>query len=281
MGVNKSILREKHIGRKRKEDDTVGLRRDLYADDDEWSKITSAVGEKIQDAGIMDIQDRSITFNKDEATTTKEEEYKMQNDEVKDRFENTAQYLKFVNAHIAEKHSKLEKLKQESEKFEKELASLRPNRQRNKSDLDMLNYKDIKSDDVRNVLSIIEKERDEAKAKVEHFSSKFKQANEELLKKNTEIKDIESELDSIKNQEATQKNEYQKEGNAMNIIQNELSSLNSKEETAKIYGAINSLVVLLNSKNQETLNELNSMKSEFNKMKKDYEEALLKSNKKK
>ena len=47
----------------------------------------------------------------------------------------------------------------------------------------------------------------------------------------------------------------------MGTIHDELSSLDSKGETGKIYGAINSLVVLLNSKNQETLNELNSIKS--------------------
>ena len=272
---------DRHIGRKRKNDDNFGLRRDLDSDDEEWAKITSAVGEKIQDADMMDIQDRSITFNKADTVQTKEEDYKMQQEEAKDRVENTAQYLKFVNAHLAEKHSRLEKLKEESEKFEKELASLRPDGQRTKSDLDLLNYKDIRTDDVRNVLSILEKERDEAKAKVEHFSSKLKHANEELVKKDTQVKEIESEMASIKNQEALQKDEVQQEGNVMNDIKKELSSLNSTEETKKIYGAINSLVVLLNSKNQETVNELNSMKSEFNKMKKDYEEALLKLKKKK
>ena len=95
------------------------------------------------------------------------------------------------------------------------------------------------------------------------------------------MENVKSELIEIKNKELSQKNETTNEQNPMEIIQKELSSLDSKGETGKIYGAINSLVVLLNSKNQATLNELNSIKSEFNNMKKEYDKALQKLNKKK
>jgi len=50
--------------------------------------------------------------------------------------------------------------------------------------------------------------------------------------------------------------------------------MGSKNESEKIFGAINSLIVLLNSKNDSTLNELKSIKSEFNKMKLDYEKVM-------
>ena len=90
-----------------------------------------------------------------------------------------------------------------------------------------------------------------------------------------------SELDSIKDNELSQNNETIKEENAMEVIQNQLTSLDSKAETGKIFGAINALVILLNSKNQETLNELNSIKSEFNSMKNEYDKAIQKLNKKK
>ncbi len=100
---------QKHIGRKRKHnDDTVGLRRDLTADDDEWTRITTGIGEKIEDVAVMDVQDRSITFNKNETVVTKEEDYKEKNEEFKDHFGTTAQYVKFVNAHLAAKKSKLD-----------------------------------------------------------------------------------------------------------------------------------------------------------------------------
>ncbi len=229
----------------------------------------------------MDIQDRTITFNKDEASTTKEKEFKNKSEEFKDHVGNTAQYLKFVNAHLAAKQSKLIELKKQSEDFEKEVSKLKPQDQRSKSDLDLINYKEIKSDDIRKVLSILEKDQDEARSKVEHFSAKLSQANEELEKKNSEMDNVKSELTNIKNNELSQKNETTREENTMGTIHKELSSLDSKGETGKIYGAINSLVVLLNSKNQETLNELNSIKSEFKNMKIEYDKAIQKINKRK
>ena len=283
MFVEKKILTDRHILRKKKYDvdDIVGIRRDHNLDDKEWARIIAGDREKKQDQFGMDVQDRTITFNKNEATRTKEEEYKKKNVEFKDHVDNIAQYLKFVNAHLAAKQSKLMELKKRSEDFENEVAKLKPQDQRTKSDLDLINYNEIKSDDVRIVLSNLEKDRDEAKIKVEHFSTKLSLANEELEKKNSEMENVKSELIATKNKELIQKNETTKEENVMDNIHKELSSLDSKGETGKIYGAINSLVVLLNSKNQETLNELNSIKSEFSNMKKEYQKAFKKLDQKK
>ncbi len=283
MFEEKKFLTDKHILRKKKYnvDDTLGLRSKHGSDDKEWAKIIAGEEEKKQDQFIMDVQDRTITFNRDEATTTKEKEFRNKNKEFKDHVNNTAQYLKFVNAHLAAKQAKLIELKKQSEDFENEVAKLKPQDQRTKSDLDLINYKEIKSDDIRKVLSILEKDRDEAKSKVEHFSTKLSQANEELENKNSEMENAKSELVNIKNNELSQKNEPTKEENTMGTIHKELSSLDSKGETGKIYGAINSLVVLLNSKKQETLNELNSIKSEFKNMKIEYDKAIQKINKRK
>ena len=273
---------EKHILRKRKDldEEIVGLRRDVDSDDEEWNKITAGVGEKIEAADIEEVAARTITFNQEEATRTKEDEYKEKSSDFKDGFGNTAQYLKFINAHLAAKKSKLDQLKLKSRQFDSVLASLKPSDAKTKEDFDQLNYKEIKSEDVRNILKILEKEREQAKERVEHFSSQLTKANEDLLTKEKQVNEIESELANIKNKELIEetelKNELQKEENPMNIVKKELSSLGSNSESEKIFGAINSLVVLLNSKNQETVNELNAMKSEFNKMKQDYEEALRK-----
>jgi len=283
MFIENKILTDKHILRKKKYnvDGIVDQRSDHDSEDKEWAKIIAGEAEKEQGQFVMDIQDRTITFNKDEAETTKEKEFKNKSKEFKDHVGNTAQYVKFVNAHLAAKQSKLIELKKQSEDFEKEVSKLKPQDQRSKSDLDLINYKEIQSDDIRKVLSILEKDQDEAKSKVEHFSAKLSQANEELEKKNSEMDNVKSELVNIKNNELSQKNETTREENTMGTIHKELSSLDSKGETGKIYGAINSLVVLLNSKNQETLNELNSIKSEFKNMKIEYDKAIQKINKRK
>ncbi len=69
-------MTDRHILRKKKYDvdDIVGKRRVHNSDDKEWARIIAGDKEKEQDQFVMDIQDRTITFNRDEATTTKEEE---------------------------------------------------------------------------------------------------------------------------------------------------------------------------------------------------------------
>ena len=86
----------------------------------------------------------------------------------------------------------------------------------------------------------------------------------------------------IEKKESSNESKIATEDDAIKILQNQLSTLASKSETEKIFGAINSLVVLLNSKNQATVNELNAVKSEFNKMKQEYDKIMnsLKQNKK-
>jgi len=66
----------------------------------------------------------------------------------------------------------------------------------------------------------------------------------------------------------------EKEHDGVENIQNELKSIASQNESEKIFGAINSLVVLLNSRNQATLNEIKLVKSEFNKMKQEYSKVM-------
>ena len=103
--------------------------------EDEWAHLTETenkdsktedgIGSKIDSGEANDVLDRSVTF-KEKEFKTKEEKYKKKSEDFKDNFGTTAQYLKFVNAHIAEKTSKLDKLKQDKEKFEQDLASLNP-----------------------------------------------------------------------------------------------------------------------------------------------------------
>jgi len=65
MFVEKKILTDRHILRKKKYDvdDIVGIRRDHNLDDKEWARIIAGDREKKQDQFVMDVQDRTITFN--------------------------------------------------------------------------------------------------------------------------------------------------------------------------------------------------------------------------
>ena len=268
------ILQEKHINKKKPDvDDIIGLRRDLRHDDDEWSHIAKSVGEKIDDGDVMEIQDRAITFNDDNYVKTNEEIYRDKSDDFKDRFGNTAQYLKFVNAHLMEKKKRLDKILTEKDRFDNDIASLNPN-QTTKEQLDKLDYNKVKTGDIKIVLKHIQNERDLIKEKIEHFTRQISQANEELSNKNKQIDEIKIELTYVETIENSNKSKIEKEEDVAEGIQKELKSLAPNNESEKIFGAINSLVVLLNSKNQATLNELNAVKDECKKMKQEYDKVM-------
>jgi len=258
-------LIRKHIARKKKDEDDK---------DEESYHITIPLGDRVVDE-IIDIPDRSITFNKDPIKTP-EESYRDEVKEVKDDFLNTAQYIKFVNAHLAEKKSKVKQFNEAIDRFDREVAALKSGPQKTKEDLDLINYKNIRPEDVKKVLTLLDAESEAAKAKLDHFTAQAKLAEKQFMEKNEQMDDIKSELKVIEKKFSSKDLKGEKEGESIESIQNELNSVDSKDDAEKIFGAINSLAVLLNSKNQATLDELNSVKSEFNKMKQEYDIALKK-----
>lgn len=274
-------MEKKHINRKKSHipDETTNFKLNTNTDD-EWSRFEPSIGEKILSEEIFEVPDRAITFDRKKFVTNKEEEFNEKTKEFKDDFTNTAQYLKFINAHLAEKKNHLDKVVAEKEQFTDDISILNPNLV-TKEQLDKKNYTKLKADDVRKVLANLEEEKDLLKEKIDHFTSQMSQAELELLNKNNQVDEIKSELSlSDVNDESVQ-SKIINEDNTVHDIQEELKSIASKNESEKIFGAINSLVVLLNSKNQATLNDLNSVKSEFKKMKQDYNKVMTELQKKK
>ncbi len=267
-------MEKKHINRKKSyvPDGISDFKINVNTDDDEWSRYQPSIGEKIISEEIFEVPDRAITFDRRKFIASKEKEYNDKSVEFKDDFTNTAQYLKFINAHLAEKKNHLDKIVADKEQFSDDIAMLNP-KLLTKDQLDKKNYSQLKSDDVRKVLKNVEEERDLLKEKIEHFTSQMSQAKEELLNKNNQVEVIKSELSLEEINESTQ-SETINEEHSISDIQQELKSVASQNESEKIFGAINSLVVLLNSKNQATLNELSTVKNEFNKMKQEYSKVM-------
>lgn len=241
--------------------------------DDEWGNLGTGFNEKIEAGEVMDIQDRAITFNDEKYVTTKEEDYKIELNKFKDKIGDTGQYLKFVNAHLIQKNDHLNKVLADRDRFFEDLATLNPENI-TKDQLDKKNYNKLKVEDVRKVLEYVQEERDTIKDKIEHFSTQINLAKKELENKNKEVDEIKIELTFTESSENSNKISDDEANNATESIQKEIKSLSSKNESEKIFGAINSLIVLLNSKNESTLNELKSVKSEFSKMKQDYDKIM-------
>jgi len=261
-------LEKKHINKRKKyEDDWSNFHRG------DWSNLNDRVDDKIDPGEILDIQDRAITFNADKIVKTTEDKYKEQSKEFKDGFRNTAQYLKFVNAHLANKKDHVDKILAAKDQFAIDIAALNPELL-TKEQLDNKNYNKLKSDDIRSVLERLEEEKDILKEKIEYFTSKTAQANEELDNKNNQVIEIKSNISDTEMTDDSVESKIEKEHDGVENIQNELKSIASQNESEKIFGAINSLVVLLNSRNQATLNEIKLVKSEFNKMKQEYSKVM-------
>jgi len=262
-------LEKKHIN-KRKNSDEDDWSNFNHSD---WRNLNESLEEKMDSGEILDIQDRAITFNADKIVKTLEDKYKEQSNEFKDGFGNTAQYLKFVNAHLANKKDHVDKILASKDQFAMDIAALNPELL-TKEQLDNKNYNKLKSDDVRSVLQQLEEEKDTLKEKIEYFTNKTTQANEELDNKNNQVIVIKSKISDTEMTDDSVESNIEKGNDGVDDIQKELKSIASQNESEKIFGAINSLVVLLNSKNQTTLNEISLVKSEFNKMKQEYSKVM-------
>ena len=267
-------MEKKHINRKKSyvPDDLTDFRFNAKPDDDTWSRFQPTIGEKIISEEIIPVPDRSITFNRNEFVKM-EDNYNNETKEFKDKFSNTAQYLKFLNAHLAEKRDHIDKIVSKQDRFDDDIAALNPE-YASKEQLDRMDYNKIKVADVQKVLEQIQNERDLIKEKIEHFSDQINQAKVELTNKDKQIGGIKSEIALVETIENLSQSEIEKKEDVAEVIQKELKSLAPKNESEKIFGAINSLVVLLNSKNQATLNELNAVKNEFKKMKQEYDKVM-------
>ena len=264
-------MERKHINRKKQyAPDGITDHKLNSNTDDDWSRFEKSIGDKILSEEIFEVPNRAITFDRSNFVKDKEKEFNEKTEEFKDDFSNTAQYLKFVNAHLAEKQNHLDKFVADKEQFTDDIAALNPNLL-TKEQLDKKNYTQLKSDDVRKVLVNIEEERDLLKEKIDHFTFQMSQAKQELDNKNIQVDKIKFEL----SQEILDESPKPiSDDQTVSDIQQELKLLSSKNESEKIFGAINSLVVLLNSKNQNTLNELSVVKNEFNKMKQEYTKVM-------
>ncbi len=76
----------------------------------------------------------------------------------KDQMGNTTQYLKFINAHLAAKKERLDKIKEREKKFKEEIESLQGNAIKPRAELDKINYKHITENDTKSLVIHMESE---------------------------------------------------------------------------------------------------------------------------
>ncbi len=250
---------EKHLKRIKKSESGI-------TEDDEWDEIPT-LGQKIEEQIIEEVPDRSIAIIRENKNNF--EAYEKDASELKDEFSNTAQYFEEIKKQIQDKNTDFQRFKKDTERFNKEITTLNPTKQKIKFNLDNLNYKEVKVAKIKQELVQLEIERQEIKSKIIHFTNQIKQAQTEFDFKIEQIEDIKLELKRLEKKESLQQ-KIHTEQEALDLIKQELGSVGDIKESNRIHRTVNTLVDLLNSKNQITLNELNSVKDEFSKLQTKY-----------
>ncbi len=258
-------MQEKHLKRIKKSDsgDTT---------EDEWEEIPT-LGQKIDDQLLEEVLDRSIEIKKEHRTNL--DAYEKDAPKIKDDFTNTAQYFKIVKKHLEEKNRDFKKFKEDNERFDKEVEILKPKKYELKFDPNNLKYKDVKVSKLKQELARLENERQEIKTMITHFNNQIQQAQTEFDFKVEQIEDIKLELQRLEKKEALQQ-KINTEQEAIEVIKQELDIIGNEEDSKRIFRTVNTVVDLLNSKNQITVNELNSVKKEFSELQKKYVELMSK-----
>jgi len=263
--VLKLSMEEKHLKRIKKAESG-------RTEEDEWKEIPT-LGEKIDDQILEEIPDRSFKIKKEHWTNI--DAYEKDAPKIKDDFSNTAQYFRIVKKHLEEKNLDFEKFKKNKENFDKEVEILKPKKHEMKFDLNNLNDKEIKVTKLKQELVELETERQEIKTMIVHFNNQIQQTQAEFDFKVEQLDDIKLELQRLEKKEALHQ-KIHTEQEAVDVIKQELEVIGNVGESKRIFRTVNTLVDLLNSKNQITVNELNSVKKEFSELQKKYVELMSK-----
>ncbi len=229
---------EKHLNR---------ITEKAAEEDDEWSHITG-VGSKIEVIDPLSVTDRSIIFGKDVAPSTKEDMVKEKTDEFKDQMGNTTQYLKFINAHLAAKKEKLDKIKEREKKFKEEIESLQGDTVRPRAELDKINYKYITENDTNSLIVHMKSELEQIREKLSHQESQMEKTRTEIQKKEGQLKHLQEEI-TEKNKTKTQVQE-----DPLTVIREELAKLGISGDSGKIASALSTLSGIVNKDQQHAAN---------------------------
>jgi chromosome segregation ATPase len=199
-------------------EDKKGLdaKKDVAAED-EWAhlaggddgSIQTKIEKKIQAVDAADVNDRSITFGKQQQVgqKTKLDFVREEARNAMDAAGNTGQYIRFVNKHIDSQKREIDKIKKIKERFDHEIDLLQSNRYK----IDTLNNNLLPKPDVKTITESLHQlllEKGITKSKLDNLKNEIGAVEEELQQQENQIEEVSEE---IKNKNLVSVNEDNKE----------------------------------------------------------------------
>ncbi len=160
--------------------------------EDEWSHIAGEIKQS-EPQDPMAPKERIIEFSNKFQNTTKEDAVRAKSKEFADQMTNTDQYFKFANGMIKERLDKLQKIKQDEQRFLGEVSVLQ-NKVKTRYELEKLNPKHITIDNMKNLLTILEDECEKMKDRLLYQELIVQRTKDEIAKKREQIDKIKLEL---------------------------------------------------------------------------------------
>ena len=160
----------------------------------------------------------------------------------------THQYLKFVNAHLAERLNLVEKLDKIKNNLEREIELLKSDELTRMIKLPNLSINELSSNEINEVDTYMKLQRGLSKSKVDYYKNKLESAKTELQENNSQI----NELDIKNVQDDDIKKEHISESDAM--VKDELGFLIKKygmKELTYAIDVITSSKMIRNNRNLE------------------------------
>ena len=215
---------------------------DQEIEEEDSDKKLERLGPVLDVVDPFEIQLRQFSLEKDmEKPKTKEEKVKEEIKRAGHQTRTTNQYQRLVNAHIEDRVSRIGKIKQAKEKFDKDIETLKGSEFSNLEKLSTTSVHDLTSKSMEEMLRSLILNQDITKSKLEHFKNKVKETERELVEQQKNIERIRSEFSKKKVEESNFEND-------VNEIKQEISSLGKKYSPEELKRA---LEVLMKSKELE------------------------------
>ena len=205
-------------------------------EEEEENKKLERLGPVLDIVDPFEIQLRQFSLEKDiERPKTKEEKVKEQIKKAGHQTRTTNQYQRLVNAHIEDRVSRIGKIKEAKEQFDKDIEALKGNEFSNLEKLENSSVDELTSKSMEEMLRSLSLNFEITKSKLEHFRNRVKETERELVEQQKHIDRLRSEFSKKKLAEQS----FEKD---VNEIKEEISSLGEKYSPQELKKALETLM---------------------------------------